>query len=45
MCSKDAAKLLLFLRQDSHSVAEMAIEFSTLAAESGWNEEALQGAF
>lgn len=28
-----------------HSVAEMACEFRTLAAESGWNEEALQGAF
>ncbi|XP_038844002.1 uncharacterized protein LOC120043485 [Salvelinus namaycush] len=29
----------------SPSVAEMACEFRTLAAESGWNDEALQGAF
>ncbi|CAB1314011.1 unnamed protein product [Coregonus sp. 'balchen'] len=45
VCGKDAAKRLLSLRQGPHSVAEMAFEFHTLAAESGWNEEALQGAF
>ena len=42
---KDAAKRLLSLHQGSRSVAEMAIEFRTLAAESGWNEEALHGVF
>lgn len=42
---KDAARRLLSLRQGPRSVAELAIEFRTLAAESGWNEEALQGAF
>ena len=42
---KDAAKRLLSLRQGSRSVAEMAIEFRTLAAESGWNDEALHGVF
>ena len=36
---------LLSLRQGSHSVAVFAIEFRTLAAESGWNDEALQGVF
>ena len=43
VCGKDAAKRLLSLRQGSQSVAVMACEF--LAAESGWNDEALQGAF
>lgn len=42
---KDAAKHLLPLRQGSRSVAEFTIEFRTFAAESGWNDEALQGAF
>jgi hypothetical protein len=41
VCGKDAAKLLLSLRQGPHSVAE----FRTLTTESSWNEEALQGAF
>lgn len=36
---------LLQLTQGTRSVAEMAIEFRTLAAESGWNEQALQAAF
>jgi hypothetical protein len=36
VCGKDAAKRLLSVK---------AIEFRTLATESGWNEEALQGAF
>lgn len=39
-----AAKCLLSLRQGSHSAAELAINFHTLA-ESGWNDEMLQGAF
>ena len=45
VCGKDAAKRLLSVRQGSHSVVEMAIEFCTLATESGWNEKALPGAF
>lgn len=42
---KEAAKRLFSLRQGTRSVAEFAIEFRTLAAESGWNNEALHGAF
>lgn len=42
---KDTARRLLSLCQGSRSVTEMAIEFRTLAAESGWNEVALQGVF
>ena len=45
VCGKDAAKQLLSLCQGSQSVAEITCEFRTLAAESGWNDEALQGAF
>ncbi len=36
---------LLQLTQGARSVAEMAIEFCILAAESGWNTQALQAAF
>ncbi|PWA27301.1 hypothetical protein CCH79_00021085, partial [Gambusia affinis] len=32
-------------KQGSRSVAEFAIDFRTLAATSGWNDEALKGAF
>lgn len=42
---KEAAKRLLSLRQGSLSVAEYAVEFRILAAESGWDEVALQGVF
>ena len=42
---KEASHSLLQLRQGSRSVASFAVEFRTLAAESGWNEEALQGVF
>ncbi|KAF7640741.1 hypothetical protein LDENG_00018150 [Lucifuga dentata] len=42
---KFAAKRLLSLCQGSRSVAEYSIDFRVLAAESGWNEEALQGAY
>lgn len=42
---KDAAKRLLSLHQGPRSVTELAIEFRCLAAESGWNEEALHGVF
>ncbi len=43
--SKDATKRLLSLWQDSCSVAELAIDFWTLAAVNRWNDEAPQGAF
>ena len=36
---------LLLLSQGSRSVASFAVVFRTLAVESGWNEEALQGVF
>lgn len=41
----NSSKRLFNLRQGSNSVAEYSIEFWTLAADSKWNEEALQGAF
>lgn len=40
-----ASDRLFSLRQGERSVAEYAIEFGTLAAESGWNELALLNAF
>lgn len=40
---KEAAKCLLMLCQGSWSVAEYAVAFRTLVAESGWNGKALQG--
>lgn len=36
---------LFRIHQRSRSVAEYAVEFSTLAAESGWDEVALQAVF
>ena len=42
---RDAGNRLLSIRQGARSVAEFALDFRTLAAESGWNEEALLGAF
>ena len=42
---REASQRLLRLRQGSRSVASFAVEFRTLAAESGWNGEALQGVF
>ena len=42
---REASQRLLHLRQGSRSVASFAVEFRTLAAESGWNEEALLGVF
>ncbi len=41
----EAASRLLKLTQGSLSVAELAVEFRTLAMESGWNQEALTVAF
>ncbi|XP_038149046.1 uncharacterized protein LOC119788602 isoform X1 [Cyprinodon tularosa] len=42
---EEAAKKLWTLKQGNKSAAELAIEFRTLAADSGWNETALKGAF
>ena len=42
---KEAGNRLLLLRQGYRSVADYAIEFSTLAMESGWDEPALMGIF
>ena len=42
---KEASQRLLLLSQGSRSVASFAVEFQTLAVESRWNEEALQGVF
>lgn len=36
---------LLYLRQGPQSVADYSVEFWTLAADSRWNEEELQGVF
>ena len=38
-----AAKTLLDLRQGNQSAADYTIQFRTLAAESGWGEQALHG--
>ncbi|KAF7646963.1 hypothetical protein LDENG_00179570 [Lucifuga dentata] len=38
-------QILQNLLQGSRSVAEYSIDFRVLAAKSGWNEEALQGAY
>lgn len=42
---EEAIKCLLYLRQEPHSVVEYLVEFHVLSTKSGWNEEALQGAF
>ena len=42
---KEAANRLLSLRQGTRSVADYAIEFRILAAESGWDSLALQSMF
>uniref|UniRef100_A0AAY5KUW2 CCHC-type domain-containing protein n=1 Tax=Esox lucius TaxID=8010 RepID=A0AAY5KUW2_ESOLU len=42
---RDASKRLYSLHQGVRSVAEYAVEFRTLAEESGWNGEALQAGF
>lgn len=42
---KEAAKRLLVLRQGPRSAAEYSVDFRTLAAESGWNDEALMSVF
>ena len=45
MSGRKAAQNLLQLRQDSRSVADYAVDFRTLAAESAWNPEALFNMF
>lgn len=42
---KEASKRLLSLNQGSSSVSQYAIDFCILAAESGWDDTALQGVF
>ena len=42
---KDASMRLFSLRQGFWSMAEYAIDFRTLAAESGWNGASQQAAF
>ena len=42
---KEASSRLLSLRQGSDSVAQFALNFRILAAESGWDETALQSVF
>lgn len=42
---RESSKRLLTLRQGSRSTADFAIEFRTIAAKSGWNDEALRVCF
>ena len=42
---REAARALMDLRQGNRRVSTYAVEFRTLATESGWNEEALFDAF
>lgn len=42
---RDASYRLTAICQGSRSVVDYAIEFRTLAPESGWNDIALQGTF
>lgn len=42
---RDAGNCLFSLCQGPHSLAKFSIEFRTLAADSGWNDEALQSVF
>ncbi|XP_010767110.1 uncharacterized protein [Notothenia coriiceps] len=42
---REAARALIKLRQHQRSVADYAIEFRTMAADSGWNSAALFDAF
>ena len=41
----NASSRLLSLRQGNRSVADYSVDFWTLAADSGWNDAALQGIF
>lgn len=43
--SKEASSRLLSLRQGSSSVTSYSIDFRILAAETGWDQKALQGVF
>lgn len=42
---RDAAKCMLVLHQWSCSMVDYSVEFRTLAVDSAWNEESLQGVF
>jgi hypothetical protein len=41
LSGREAARKLIQLRQDTHTVADYAIDFYMLSAESAWNPEAL----
>ncbi|KAI3375986.1 hypothetical protein L3Q82_016516, partial [Scortum barcoo] len=43
--SQEASKAMFELRQKSRRVMDYAIEFRTLATDSGWNSPAIKGAF
>lgn len=45
LSGREASKSLLSLRQGSRSTADFAIEFTTISARSGWNDEALRVSF
>ncbi len=42
---RESSRQLLTLKQGSHSTADFAIEFRTIASGSGWNDEALMACF
>lgn len=42
---REAARALMQIKQSQHRVSDYAIEFRTLAADSGWNSSALLDAF
>ncbi|KAI3357242.1 hypothetical protein L3Q82_015694, partial [Scortum barcoo] len=42
---REASRALLSLKQRNRRVVDYAIEFRTLAADSGWNEAAINDAF
>lgn len=42
---KEVSGRLLTLKQGSRRAAEFALDFRTIAAESGWNESALKAVF
>ena len=45
LSGREAARKLIQLRQDSLSVADYAVDFRTLEAESAWNPELLFNTF
>lgn len=45
MQGKEASKWLFLLKQGGNPIADFAVSFRILAAETGWEEAALQGVF